>query len=481
MEAALLMQLLGMGQSGMSNMMSTGLSAIPLGMSAIQSLRMALNPNLRRYQNYVTDQFEQANENNIYGNPYELGGMFGADSIGGAASSYLGSQMNAGAPQVTSMQNMANIANMQGPTLVDSTSGMRSLLGAGPSGLEQPAQATLAVPTVAATPTADPSVPLEQSPTTELGGRFPGLERLRTLASNVRGGEGSGSGSGGGSLGNMFGGAMGLLALRRRMNNRLDGIDNPYVQFWRDSLTPGRGKSAPSGGARGRDGEVLDSYAKGTTYVPQTGNYKLHQGEAVVKANENPYNPSAPVNNNVRTYLNSPLTYNEQTLNAMIGRGKGTIDTATAGTQRRLRDLAAGGGMNAGAYNANFMNTELSRLGQLAANTRDVGITAAQQNAEDLRNAATFQFGAENALANQTMAENQFRNQVFNENRNFSAGANNAINDYALGANEYGNSIFDRLLSMAQAGSQFPNSFLSRAIQMQLARIAGPGSIMPSF
>lgn len=33
---------------------------------------------------------------------------------------------------------------------------------------------------------------------------------------------------------------------------------------------------------------VLDSYKKGTNYVPQTGNYKLHEGEAVVPKKDNP-------------------------------------------------------------------------------------------------------------------------------------------------------------------------------------------------
>lgn len=40
---------------------------------------------------------------------------------------------------------------------------------------------------------------------------------------------------------------------------------------------------------------ALGSYEKGTTHVPKTGHYKLHKGEAVVPAKENPMNPYSKV------------------------------------------------------------------------------------------------------------------------------------------------------------------------------------------
>jgi hypothetical protein len=61
---------------------------------------------------------------------------------------------------------------------------------------------------------------------------------------------------------------------------------------------PDKASSSAKYGDRGNEKRIdtrdytkaLGSFAKGTTKVPKTGNYKLHEGEAVIPAKENPMN-----------------------------------------------------------------------------------------------------------------------------------------------------------------------------------------------
>lgn len=56
------------------------------------------------------------------------------------------------------------------------------------------------------------------------------------------------------------------------------------------------------GGLLHRNGWVLDSYAKGTDWVPQTGPYLLHRGESVVNADDNRRRGDGPLVNIERFY-----------------------------------------------------------------------------------------------------------------------------------------------------------------------------------
>ena len=64
------------------------------------------------------------------------------------------------------------------------------------------------------------------------------------------------------------------------------------------AANPDKASSSAKYGDRGNEKRIdtrdytkpLGSFAKGTTKVPKTGNYKLHEGEAVIPAKENPMN-----------------------------------------------------------------------------------------------------------------------------------------------------------------------------------------------
>ena len=91
----------------------------------------------------------------------------------------------------------------------------------------------------------------------------------------------------------------GPLAAAAEQNGGLWGL----LQKAGGSLFSGGSGGAPSGAYDLASGAPLGAYASGTDYVPQTGMYKLHAGEAVIPASENirSANSSVVINMNIST------------------------------------------------------------------------------------------------------------------------------------------------------------------------------------
>lgn len=79
----------------------------------------------------------------------------------------------------------------------------------------------------------------------------------------------------------------GLLYLSYKLSKE-DPLKNPNMWNNTAKLNIGTANNLLGGKAGGMgDFKVLDSYATGTPYVPKTGLYQLHEGEAVIPANQN--------------------------------------------------------------------------------------------------------------------------------------------------------------------------------------------------
>lgn len=107
---------------------------------------------------------------------------------------------------------------------------------------------------------------------------------------------------------------------------------------------PGMADRAMSGLSRS-SGPVRGSYATGTPYVPQTGTYQLHQGEAVIPKTANPV--AQPTNNvsipyGIRKGLMSAGT---PVMENLIGRLRGQGTTAQAQPQQPATTPQTGGYM----------------------------------------------------------------------------------------------------------------------------------------
>lgn len=516
----ILMGISSLGSMG-NSFLNTGLSAVPLISQWMTQQRLANSPELNQYTDYLRDTFLTANDQNIYGNPYDaFGGMFGMDangnpiSVGQARAGYTGDLLNGQSPQAAALQNLTQMAQQQGPGLTDTAAGMRGLLGgapyAGPTGqvgpdmsqFQTPQITQFTPPTTTATPApsspaggaggaggADggPKLQLEaapgkatvgsQTPTvpvTPLGsgsttGPLDQLGQLfdRFFGNRGNGGEGGGEGGGGG----------GAPAPQPRQPSPWDST----LAMATGQAPGGMGMGGNAGIQTARMGRMgrgavpfVGSFATGTPYVPQTGMAQVHQGEAIIPANQNPVN-------NVQGYLNSNGPYNDQTVQSMMRRGQDQIDSAFSGSQRRLRDMAGAGQLSSGAYMGNVQQGEMDRLKQLAGYARDVNIRAAEANQADLANRAQFQFGANTALADRDFAQQQFGQQVYNQNLGNAYNWLNASTGLANAGNQQNMGYLDSLLGQAQGGSQFPVSFLQSAIQAQLAQLVGPGALGLQF
>lgn len=301
--------------------------------------------------------------------------------------------------------------------------------------------------------------------------------------------------------------ARSLLGFGSPNTNRTEPYSQADIEAIFSALgVPFPGSPAPAAPAA----PVLDSYATGTPYVPQTGNYKLHQGEAVIPAQQNPANAPGgmrvvPID--TRAYSSTPFpapggqpapalpppaTAQQSTaapIDPNTGVYGGAIDyprtpqaqphTGTNPIQQSLDALLQMLG-SGGPINQNVQNIQNQQVADLVSRGQ-------QQQQQDLRanlggrglGGSGLQFALERDLANNAMqALTQGQNQVALDaaGRNWGAMQDvaNSLIGGSLGAGQFGlqqaafnlnqsQSMFDQLLdairrSFANPSDQYANT-----------------------
>lgn len=136
MEAlSVLMPLMQMGMSGAQSTLNTGLGLIPTALSLWDRFQARHDPVMRRISEVIGHRYNQAVTENPYGDAYgSWGGMFGTNDAGqpigvGEAQARATAQLMNENPAASGIANYQQLATQQRPGVVDSTSGLASLMG----------------------------------------------------------------------------------------------------------------------------------------------------------------------------------------------------------------------------------------------------------------------------------------------------------------------------------------------------------------
>lgn len=303
-----------MGQMG-------NLSAQKMGMAnaiwdAARYFQRNSDPTIQDIRNYNVNRFND----NQYGPYGDVGGSFGnmwgtrADGspvqfgdMAAAQTNYMLNNNPANAA-LAQLQMASNMQRPQMPTGIDIMSGDASRAGTGNWGMNSRPQMPMQsmAPTMPSSYMTGVAAPQGPNPTISSPTPGPGTQ-IRQNISDIRAGQGAtlpqlplgGQGTQGmGSLASQFinanGGPMALLQALRQPGNALTNLrqfsgapghlggspgyaggGNPYADFWN---------------THGKDGgNGMRSYAVGTPYVQKTGPAMLHQGEAVIPRQANPF------------------------------------------------------------------------------------------------------------------------------------------------------------------------------------------------
>lgn len=501
MEAlSVLMPMMQMGMSGVQSAANTGLGLIPTAVSLVDRWRARTDPLMRRFSQIIGGRYNQAVSENPYGDPYGAwGGMFGTNDAGnpvgvGEGQARAINQMMQQNPAVSGIQNYQQLAQSQRPGVVDSTSGLASLMGHD-SQFTQPYQQPNFVP---------------QSPDmgAALNTDFSGAPAPRDTSSQQvnenlfgRGGVGSNavdilSGLDSQGLGN-------LLSIGGALANRFGGGGGGGMgQSGGGGIFQRPGSNA-GGSQAGVDwwlnpsGRKSHEYALGTPFVRRTGD-RVARGEAVIPAPMNPANqggqpvagvtPGQPMiqpmttsiapaqpqpPNTMQQLLQNPMSVSPEIQTNMINRGLEGINNERAAYDRQIREQAAGMGRGTATGTFGGQMNDLNRFAWEQGNNlrRDIPIQVAQQNQQDLMGAAGLQLGGEQALANQMMQQNQFQQNLYNQDFQNQGTIIDATN--GLANQGYGNQLgwWNQLNALAQQGINSPLQALQSAIQNRMWQI----------
>ena len=173
-----------------------------------------------------------------------------------------------------------------------------------------------------------------------------------------------------------------------------------------------------------RDSRVKGSYAMGTTSVPETGTYQLHQGEAVVPKSLNPAAQAPGVAGAPMDFTaNLQPGMSGQVQSGMFRQGSDLINKEAAAAQRNARAAAARGGqINSGNFRREMMDSDLARQGRLAELQQNIAFQADQRRFSE--NLAASQFGLQQELGRGNLGVAQ---------TNANTAANTAAWNYELG------------------------------------------------
>lgn len=532
-ELSMLLGLGQMGMSGMQNASNTALGSIPMFLSVADRMRARYNPDMRRYGEILRGRYNDSTTMNPYGDIYSgWGGMFGYHDDGSAIGAGEGQaraiqQMMGQNPMTPTLQNYQQLAQMQRPAVADTTAGLSSLMGhpsqfANNGGYTQPTMSPASINAQAATNTNFNGAPAPSgrdntirtdkpldpyiAAGTESGGRPSG-------GGGMMGG-GNGQGPGGGwimpigqhMLSSFIGNHGGLGELRRQMQGPGSMLDNIG-----DFVRGGQQHHIPQQSGR-------PSYAVGTSFVPQTGMAKIHQGEAIIPAQMNPMAkgvsgnaiprpgviPGAPLAstggnmtntgklpgaysqgasqgmsggggsttpttpgtpatqppNVMQQLLNSPVALGQQQQNQIIGQGTDWLQNQYGGMLKNAygQSAATGRPVNTGDYATGLTN----QIGDLRRNT---GIEAARTNYGNMLSTAGLQLQGENALANQQLAQQGLNQNMWNQDyQNMARVIDSMYGVSQAGLGQQGN-WWNQLTGLGNAGAHFSDPFLQSAIQ----------------
>lgn len=306
MDPMMLMGLLQMGMGGMQSATNTALGAVPMGISILDRVRARTDPLMRQIGGIIADRYNQSVTENLYGDPYGAwGGMFGTHpdgtpvAVGEAAARATAGMLGAN-PAVPTIENYAQLSQMHRPEVQNTAAGLQNLTGhpVTGSGYQQP-NIQLQTPNLAPGTQTDFSgspAPRDTSsqtvdPKLASGGV---LSRVRALMPEV-----SADGGGYPMLPGGGGGGNVLPAILQAAQGYQGGYGTGGL------LRHAAAGMFPRLGA-------LPSFAVGTPYVPQDMVAKVHQGEAIIPADQNPWG-----NNNAwgKTGLTNDLVTNNTLTN----------------------------------------------------------------------------------------------------------------------------------------------------------------------
>ena len=210
----------------------------------------------------------------------------------------------------------------------------------------------------------------------------------------------------------------------------------------------------------------LASFQTGTPYVPQTGTYQLHQGEAVVPANQNPMNQQRPAAQMGPTGGFIPAPQQNMTMPApapapqpmpqpyAAGQWGGSANPLQQALMSMSQQLQSGGPIN-----QNVQNIQQQQIADMVSR-------AQQQQTMDMRarlgarglGGSGLQFGMEgniNDAALRALVEGQNQVALGAANTNFDALQNAARGLFggALGAGQFG--LQQAQFNMGQSQSMF--------------------------
>lgn len=507
MDPMMLMGLLQMGMGGMQSATNTAMGSIPMLVSMWDRVRARTDPLMRQLGGVIADRYNQSVTENPYGDPYGAwGGMFGehddgsAIGFGEAQARAIQAMMGAN-PAASTIENYMQLAQAQRPEVSNTAANLDSFMGRTPqeSSYRQ-VHADVKAPDAAAYTRSNfegAPAPRDNSSQTvdpRLASGGP-LARLMGAA-QLSGGATAGGGNQGATGGN------GL------MSHIL-----PALLQANQSYNGGYGTGGLMRHAAGQRfpmlAQALPSFAVGTNYVPHDMVAKIHQGEMIVPASQNPMAKAGAAWNNVPQGgvsggMNSQgggvsggmqggapaQAQNPQSLmQQIIAQGGQAItpqmqqQMVTAGTDNLQNEYGA---MQRQAYNQNAMmggvggmvpQSEMSMFlaGKGNALKRDVGIQAANTNWQSLLGGAGLQLQGEQAATQANQWQQQFEQNLYNQDISQWANIFNAIN--AAGQQGQGQQLglWDRLQQLGQQGINQSTPFLSNLMNLAQWRISPSG------
>jgi len=250
--------------------------------------------------------------------------------------------------------------------------------------------------------------------------------------------------------------------------------------------------------------------------MPQTGGQKSLPGQTFTPAGQSNISGGAPniqspppVQNTQRSvaqqYLQNPQAQQEQVLmdsmrrrpvsmdqnvqNTAMGYMGDALSAGTSAMQRQARDSMQPGSIRSGAAAARIGNIDAQRQGDIANARKEISVQAAKQNFQDkiqttntlqgfnqqnlqnLQQGAGFEFGVQNALANNMNQMNAANQGAYNQNFANQGRVIDQMANYGNADQQRINQLFGQIAGQQNQGINYANPYLNSVIQAQLARI----------
>lgn len=450
-----------------------GTSAVPAVTGIMDRLSTRFSPYLGGARDYYTNQFYNSYQNNPYGDVFSgYGGMFGTGADGSPvlppeAMAYAMYGQLGNSPFAPSMQGMQQLSMQGAPQVQNAVAPMSNLLGYGDMGFQQPGgQVPAMAPNVAPMTNfqgmgnPNPGNPLNVN----IPSQYPsvGVQGPNIMDQAIRG------------------------MIENRMNpqqpqaaapqapQRPSGQGGGYPQGWGGGPSGG----AVGGGAQGRmsapgpnkGGDVQSMPMAASSAAPAGAQAKpaVPMGQSPQGGTPSPY---AGTQSLPQRLFAQGVSMTPEVQQNLMSRASDTLTAGAQSQQRQIRDSLPSGSLRSGQASRMAFDAEQNRVNQIANTRRDIGTQAAMQNFQDLTNTANMQFGMNRDLSNQIMQQNAFNQGVYNNNFGNSMGLLNQM--ATMGGSEQARQmdIWNRMTGQYMQGVNYPNQYLDRAAQLEMARI----------